>query len=48
MPVDPKRLRRLFAAGAILAVLVAAFFYLRGILKSGPIAEPSRKCREER
>lgn len=38
MPLDPKRLRKLFAAGAILAVLVAAFFYLRGILKSGPIA----------
>jgi len=37
MPLDPKRLRKLFAAGAILAVLVAAFFYLRGILKSGPI-----------
>ncbi len=37
MPLDPKRLRRLFAAGAILAVLVAAFFYLRGILKSVPV-----------
>ena len=37
MPLDPNRLRKLFAAGAILAVLVAAFFYLRGILKSGPI-----------
>ena len=39
MPLDPKRLRRLFAAGAILAVLVAAFFYLRGILKSVPAAK---------
>src|SRR6185312_8565448 len=39
MPVDPKRLRRLFAAGAILAALVAAFFYLRGILKSAPIVQ---------
>jgi len=39
MPLDPKRLRRLFAAGAILAVLVAAFFYLRGILKSVPVAK---------
>jgi len=39
MPLDPKRLRRLFAAGAILAVLVAAFFYLRGILKNVPIAK---------
>ncbi len=37
MPLDPKRLRRLFAAGAILAVLVAAFFYLRGILKNVPV-----------
>jgi lipopolysaccharide export system protein LptA len=39
MPLDPKRLRKLFAAGAILAVLIAAFFYLRGILKNGPIAK---------
>ena len=39
MPLDPKRLRRLFAAGAILAVLVAAFFYLRGIVKSVPVAK---------
>ena len=39
MPLDPKRLRKLFAAGAILAVLIAAFFYLRGILENGPIAK---------
>jgi lipopolysaccharide export system protein LptA len=39
MPLDPKRLRRWFAAGAIVAVLVAAFFYLRGIVKSGPVAK---------
>lgn len=39
MPLDPKRLRRLFAAGAILAVLVAAFFYLRGILRTVPAAK---------
>ncbi|MGE5325063.1 MAG: LPS export ABC transporter periplasmic protein LptC [Actinomycetota bacterium] len=42
MPLDTKRLRRLFAAGAILAVLVAAFFYLRGILKSVPVAQLPR------
>lgn len=39
MPLDTKRLRRFFAAGAILAVIVAAFFYLRGILKSVPVAQ---------
>ena len=38
MPLDPKVLRRLFAAGAIFAVLVAAAFYLLGILKGNPIA----------
>src|SRR5713226_2145473 len=38
MPLTPQRLRRLFAAGAVLAVLVAAFFYLRGILKSRSVA----------
>lgn len=37
MALGPQRLRKLFAAGAALAVLVAAFFYLRGILKSNPI-----------
>jgi lipopolysaccharide export system protein LptA len=34
MAVDLKLMRKLFAAGAVLAVLVAAGFYLRGILKS--------------
>ncbi|HEY6270661.1 MAG TPA: LptA/OstA family protein [Terriglobales bacterium] len=34
MPIDPKLLRKLFAAGTVLAVLVACGFYLRGILKS--------------
>ncbi|HLJ88207.1 MAG TPA: LptA/OstA family protein [Candidatus Angelobacter sp.] len=33
MPIDPKLLRRLFAGGAVLAVLVVSGFYLRGILK---------------
>jgi lipopolysaccharide export system protein LptA len=33
MPLDSKLLRTLFAAGALLAVLVAAGFYLRSIVK---------------
>src|SRR5438270_11697670 len=33
MPLNPKVLRRLFAAGAVLALLVVAGFYLRGILR---------------
>src|SRR5258707_5030880 len=32
MPLDPKLLRKLFAGGAVVAVLVAAGFYLHGIL----------------
>jgi lipopolysaccharide export system protein LptA len=39
MPLDPKILRRLFATGAVLAILVAAFFYLRGIVKTRHIIE---------
>ncbi|HYX52803.1 MAG TPA: LPS export ABC transporter periplasmic protein LptC, partial [Candidatus Limnocylindrales bacterium] len=39
MPVDPKILRRLFASGAVLAILVAAFFYLRGIIKTSRVTE---------
>lgn len=46
MPLDPRRLRRLFAAGAILAVLIAAFFYLRGILKTVPLAKLPKKIPE--
>ncbi len=34
MPLDPRLLRKLFAAGAVLAVLVVAGFYLRSIVKS--------------
>jgi lipopolysaccharide export system protein LptA len=34
MAFDPKRLRRFFAAGAVLVVVVAFGFYLRGILKN--------------
>ncbi|HET9183047.1 MAG TPA: LptA/OstA family protein [Candidatus Angelobacter sp.] len=42
MPLNTKRVRRLFAAGAILAAIVAAFFYLRGILKNVPVAQMPR------
>src|SRR5947209_9070834 len=31
MPLDPKRLRRAFAGGAVLIVLIVAGIYLRGI-----------------
>jgi lipopolysaccharide export system protein LptA len=34
MRLDPKRLRRIFAAGAVLIVLIVAGVYIRGILKS--------------
>jgi lipopolysaccharide export system protein LptA len=37
MPLTPQRLRRLFAVGAVIAVLAAAFFYLRGIVHSRPV-----------
>jgi lipopolysaccharide export system protein LptA len=37
MNLTPQRLRRFFAAGAVLAVLVAAFFYIRGIIKHRPL-----------
>ncbi len=33
MPLDSKRLSRIFAAGAVIAVLVAAGFYLRGLIR---------------
>src|SRR5262249_11336718 len=34
MALDLKLMRKLFAAGAVLAVLVAAGFFLRGVLRS--------------
>ena len=37
MPLTPQRLRRLFAVGAVIAVLAAAFFYLRGIVNYRPV-----------
>ncbi|HEY6349934.1 MAG TPA: LptA/OstA family protein [Candidatus Angelobacter sp.] len=33
MPLNPRLLRRVFAAGAVIAVLVVSAFYLRGILR---------------
>src|SRR6476646_9156834 len=38
MSLTPQQLRRLFAAGAVIAVLVSAFFYLHGILKNRTLA----------
>ncbi|HZU30268.1 MAG TPA: LptA/OstA family protein [Candidatus Angelobacter sp.] len=43
MPFDPKRLRKVFAASAVLVVLVAAGFYLRGILKGKATVIPAQK-----
>jgi len=37
MAPTPQQIRRFFAAGAVLAVLVAAFFYVRGIMKNRPV-----------
>src|SRR5262249_39168963 len=34
MPLDPRSLRKWFAAGAVLAILVAAGFYLRSMVSS--------------
>lgn len=33
MPLNPRLLRKLFAAGAVIAVLVVSAFYLRGVLR---------------
>ena len=33
MPLNPRLLRRLFAAGAVIIVLIVSAFYLRGILR---------------
>ena len=33
MPLNPRLLRRLFAAGAVIVVLIVSAFYLRGIMK---------------
>lgn len=38
MPVNPRLLRRLFAAGAVIVVLTVSAFYLRGILKFKRVA----------
>src|SRR5215831_12656641 len=33
MPLNPRLLRRLFATGAVIIVLIVSAFYLRGILR---------------
>ena len=38
MPLNPRLLRKLFAAGALIAILVVSAFYLRGILKFRHVA----------
>ena len=43
MPFDPKRLRKIFAAGAVLIVLIVAGIYVRGILKSRADIPPAPK-----
>jgi lipopolysaccharide export system protein LptA len=42
MAFDPKRLRKLFAAGAVLVVVIAMGFYFRGILKERQQAPPPK------
>src|ERR1700756_2586273 len=43
MPFDPKRLRKVFATGAVLVVLVAVGFYFRGILHEHGAVIPAPK-----
>ena len=43
MPLDPKRLRKVFAAAAVLIVLIVAGIYLRGIFKANPDVPKSPK-----
>jgi lipopolysaccharide export system protein LptA len=43
MRFDPKRLRKIFAAGAVLIVLVVAGIYIRGILKARTDVPPRPK-----
>ena len=44
MPFDPKRLRKLFAAGAVLVFLVAVGFYIHGMFKGrGVLPETPKK-----
>src|ERR1051326_4876217 len=43
MRFDPKRLRKVFAAGAVLIVLVVAGIYIRGILKARMDLPPRSK-----
>ncbi|HEV8494316.1 MAG TPA: LPS export ABC transporter periplasmic protein LptC, partial [Candidatus Angelobacter sp.] len=43
MPFDPKRLRKLFAAGAVFVFVIALGFYLRGLFKDRQIIPESPK-----
>lgn len=43
MPLDPKRLRKVFAAAAVLLVLIVAGIYLRGIFKVNPAVTTAPK-----
>src|SRR5436305_9193351 len=43
MPFDPKRLRKLFAAGAVLVFVIAMGFYLRGFFKDRLIVPATPK-----
>lgn len=43
MPLDPKRLRKVFAAAAVLIVVIVAGIYLRGIFKVNPDVPKSPK-----
>lgn len=47
MALDTNKLRKLFATGAVVAILLAAGFYIRGLLKSGRGAQrPARNIPE--
>src|ERR1051326_7200492 len=43
MPFDPKRLRKIFAGGAVLIVLLVAGIYIAGILRSRSNVPPTPK-----
>jgi len=43
MPFDPKRLRKLFAAGAVLVFVIALGFYMRGFFKDRQIIPETPK-----
>jgi lipopolysaccharide export system protein LptA len=43
MPFDPKRLRKLFAAGAVLVFVIALGFYMRGFFKDRQVVPETPK-----